>query len=197
MQLIEKCRGTMQTQFDQWYSNLHARNGAVVNNHLSSYVGNDINSDKINAHNNSSSNGSGNNGNDRSGEMNGMSGSYEPSQPKHTSSSSSNHPPTVPALRLDHKENAHSSYSLGVAASGSQPINNNSNNQYYSHTKYGSVSNNNSNTATTTAVSVSAANNISRADSKHLDTSMDDDVNEDIMAFYQAKEELLKRRGAW
>ena len=44
--------------------------------------------------------------------------------------------------------------------------------------------------AATTNSSVSIASN--RAESKYGD----DDVNEDIMAFYQAKEELLKRRSA-
>ena len=187
LQLIEKCRGTMQTQFDQWYSNIHARNGAVVNNHLSSYANDNNRKSNTTTSSNSS-------------DMNGMKG-YDTSQPKHPSSSAaatavalaSNNPlvPTVPALNLDYKKNtSHSSYSLGVAASGQYLDNNSSNN-----------SNNRSN---------SSNNNINdnlnnRAESKHVMTTTttttgggddDDDVNEDILAFYQAKEELLKRRGA-
>ena len=187
LQLIEKCRGTMQTQFDQWYSNIYARNGAVVNNHLSSYA-ND---------NNRKSNPT------TSSDMNGMKG-YDTSQPKHPSSSSSsatavalasNTPlvPTVPALNLDYKKNtSHSSYSLGIAASGQQYLDNNSSNN----------SNNRSNSSNNN-INVNLNN---RAESKHVMTITttttsgggddDDDVNEDILAFYQAKEELLKRRGA-
>jgi kinesin family protein 6/9 len=102
---LEKCRNTMQTQFDQWYTNLHSRSDMIANVHTSAY----------------------------------------------SSSDGNNNRPTPQQQNRD-----------GVATGLSRAA----------ESKKGPL---------TTAAVVD---------------SPEDDVDEDIMAFYQAKEEMLKRRGA-
>jgi hypothetical protein len=165
VQLIEKCRATMQTQFDQWYANLHARNGmlalgAAANTHSSAYVGG------------------------------GGGGGTAANMRVSSDSSLSNSMST-----MDRSNSMH----LGTANSSIDTANINDG-LYQAQTKRGVGS-------AVPALNFEAKNN-NYMDSKPSSTGAGavggggadakgatGGVEEDIMAFYQAKEELLKRRG--
>lgn len=165
-QMIEKARATMQSQFDQWYANLHARNGVIGPSHASTHGS--AYADHPNASNNSSAP---NNSAHNTTALGSQAGSSSLSQSQSLSMSMSSDyrdgregdTRRVPSLSLDAKP-------LGAGSGGAR-------------TSAGSV--NSSVNASTSGASM-------LADSKVAD----EEVNEDIQAFYQAKEELLRRRGA-
>lgn len=146
--MIEKCRATMQSQFDQWYANLQARNGVIGNGsgtssssaHTSAYAYSEQPSTQSTASYGNS----------------GLSMSME-------SDLSSAPGRRVPSLQFDDK------------AGDSKP-------QY-------------SPRAHAPPPHVSSQGSRAPAVPAHLAESKDDDVNEDIKLFYQAKEEMLRRRG--
>jgi hypothetical protein len=129
--MIEKCRGTMQGQFEQWHQALTARDGMIGNAHGSAYA-------------------------DTSGLA-----STQPGGANETSSSVNVSMSTV----AGDYGSGRGGGNQGVRAEAKQ-----------------------SGGAGMTAQEY--ASNMHAADSKG------DDVNEDILAFYQAKEELLKHRKA-
>ena len=149
LQMIEKCRATIQSQFDQWYANLHARNGMIGNGtgasssssaHTSAYAYSEQPSMQSTA-----SYGNG-----------GLSMSMD-------SDLSTAPGRRVPSLQFDDKAgDSKAQYSPRGHAPPQQ---------------------------------VSTQGSRASAVPAHLAESKDDDVNEDIKLFYQAKEEMLRRRG--
>jgi hypothetical protein len=138
---LEKSRGTLQTQFDQWYANLHARDGQLSNPSRSTY------------------------------------NTQQPvQQMAHSSSSNdSKRYDDRDRLREADKKSPRGVYSadakLGASNGGRTPR---GGPDYEEKQKRGS-----------------AIVNPKTVD----DSDEDDEVNEDIEAFYKAKNELLKRRG--
>ncbi|KAJ1421191.1 P-loop containing nucleoside triphosphate hydrolase protein [Ochromonadaceae sp. CCMP2298] len=168
--MVEKCRGNMQTQFDQWYSNLHARNGAIAaqSTHGSSYQGEGDTLNQTATYERSvNSSFTDPRGHGQGGQGYGQGQGYR-GQELSAQSQGKRDPQQyqqqqrVPALNLDAKlaeaDRRESTGQMGqgsVGQAGGFPG--------------GSLVNN---------------------------KDSESDVNEDILAFYQAKEELLKRRGA-
>ena len=184
--MIEKNRATMQNQFDQWYQNLHARNGVIGSSHASAYSGSggsivggvaDTSTIASTQVGGGSRDGTGTGGNSSSS-LNQSLGSYsmqtEGAEYHRTAAQSSQRRPSSRG-GMEYKpstdaEAKNYSGNNGTASSGSMSA------QEYARR----LPPTGSSTITSNAV----------ADSK------EDDVNEDILAFYQAKEEMLKLRNA-
>mmetsp|Transcript_22980 Transcript_22980/g.38346 ORF Transcript_22980/g.38346 Transcript_22980/m.38346 type:complete len:951 (+) Transcript_22980:72-2924(+) len=200
--MVEKCRGTMQSQFDQWYQNLHARNGNIgPTAHSSGYLGgtsstgnsndtsmltsNSLNTSmqstvvptiaaavgqdgsRLSAHNSSSSRAYGD-----------LSHQQQQLNQAHVApGKQQQQQQRVPALNLDAKRGDDSKLTAGSSNLGGGNG---------GHSGSGATGN------TGSMMSSSSPSLLLSAESKVDDS----DVNEDILAFYQAKEELLKRRGA-
>ena len=167
-QMIEKCRATMQSQFDQWYSNLQARNGVLggptsSSTHGSAYADQAPTNTSMSMLSSSSSTAAGLN----------MSMQSLESSDYGTSSSGGRR---VPSLQFDAKADKPDSKSTEPSGAYSQS---NQRQQQYSHQSGGSVG---------SRTPLSAA-------PSYLAESKDEEVNEDIKLFYQAKEEMLRRRG--
>ena len=177
----------MQGQFDQWYSTLHARGGMV-----GQFTANNNNNPHESAY---------------APSMEAMRGRYDP--PDAPSSSSSSYSLSVDVSssgpkRVGATAGAGYNYRADVSDDGS------SSDAYHN----GSHNNNQSFRATSQLESKQAAVAVAAAaqrqggggvNSSSMSTTSsfapakvtdDPEVNEDIMAFYQAREDLLKRRGA-
>jgi hypothetical protein len=133
--ILEKCRATMQSQFDQWYSNLHSRS---FHNPHASMQHNDLPPMT-----------------DRDDDYDGRG---------HSSGSASDPPVIVTRVKKLADGDSLASYSR-VAESKGVPA-------------------------------LALASSSSSSSSSVVGSVVDDDINEDILAFNQAKEALLKRRGA-
>ena len=179
--MIEKNRATMQNQFDQWYQNLHARNGVIGSSHASAYGGGSggaadtstIASTQVGG---SGRDGTGTGGNSSSS-LNQSLGSYsmqtEGAEYHRTAAQSSQRRPSSRG-GMEYKP------STDAEAKNYSGSNNSSSGGMSAQEYARRLPPTGSSTVTTNAV----------ADSK------EDDVNEDILAFYQAKEEMLKLRNA-
>lgn len=170
-QMIEKARITMQSQFDQWYANLHARNGMIGNTqsasaHSSAYadhapasLSTSLSSDYRDAARDERDARDGSRDGGREGDR------------------------RVPQLSLDSSSRA--SGGGGGGGGGGRDSR-----APASYSSSGSV--NASHASISLGGGGGGSMSMLAADSKVTD----EDVNEDIQAFYQAKEELLRRRGA-
>lgn len=144
-QILEKSRGTLQTQFDQWYSNLHSRDGKLSHQSRSAY-----------------------------------STQQRPQQQQalcHSSSSDAKSCDDRAHVQADRKESTR-----GVHSAGAKP-------------------DSGSNRSPRSRVLPKQQQQQQQQQEQQQqqrsavnDSDEDDDVNEDIEAFYKAKEELLKRR---
>jgi hypothetical protein len=135
-QVIEKCHKTMQGQFDQWYQNLHARNGVLGNSAAQTH------------------------GSTYSSVTTAPMGHDSPAPYANSLSTSMSTLTTMEGPGAGRGRPGADAKAASGAGGGLTA-------QQY-------------------------ASNMHIADSK----SGGDDVNEDILAFYQAKEDLLKRRNA-
>lgn len=153
-QLLEKSRGTLQTQFDQWYANLHARDGQLSHQSRSTYHTQQQSSQQQMSH--SSSSGDSKRYDDRDVQRDAGKKS-----PRGVYSADAK-PGAVD--RGDGRGRGSDSYS-SRGGGGSEERH---------------------------KIAASAVSQSQR----HTDTvdDSDEEVNEDIEAFYKAKEELLKRR---
>ena len=183
--MIEKNRATMQNQFDQWYQNLHARNGVIGSSHASAYSGSggsivggvaDTSTIASTQVGGSGRDGTGTGGNSSSS-LNQSLGSYsmqtEGAEYHRTAAQSSQR-------RLSSRGGMEYKPSTDAEAKNYSGSNNSSSGGMSAQEYARRLPPTGSSTVTTNAV----------ADSK------EDDVNEDILAFYQAKEEMLKLRNA-
>jgi len=150
--LLEKSRGTLQTQFDQWYANLHARDGQLSHQSRSTY----------------------------------HSQQQQPSQQQLSHSSSSGD-----SKRYDDREEQYEAAKKsprGVYSADAKPgavgRSDNSGRSARGSEGYSPRSEERQKRASVAT----------RQQSVVDDSDDDEDVNEDIEAFYKAKEELLKRR---
>jgi len=160
--MIEKCRATMQSQFDQWYANLQARNGvlgsstggpAAASAHGSAYAYSD-----------------------------------QPSTLSSTGASSSgaSYGNTGLSLSMSRDSEYSAAPPQGSRRAVSDAKASESKSAYSPRAPQGSLNN----------TMGSMRSSTSSVPSHMIAEGKDDDVNEDIKLFYQAKEEMLRRRGA-
>jgi hypothetical protein len=190
--MMEKCRFQMQQQFDQWYSNLHARtdlmslghylNNAAANEsqHIRHQAGpGDMYTpeDEINMYER-------NPGVSTSGQS--------------RSSVSSRGDPTVSPRSSTQRYQAHESIPSVVQAGQSQAFPPGMlRSSVGTNSGYGSgpgQATGSSNISGRESRHKEQAGNVNNSKTSSMNVAAESDVNEDIALFYQAKEELLKRR---
>lgn len=172
--ILEKSRATLQNQFDSWYNSLHSRDGAVLTQSKSNYQ----NHNQIQNQNHNQS----------IQERNEQDFKYQSNEQNNKRNSNYNNStnndvlPPLSARRREQQEKELEKNKKLLSSQSSSTLNDSDgddNSRISTKSNKNSKNNNN--------------RNMNMNDNDNDDD--DDDVNEDIMAFYKAKEELLKRRG--